>query len=89
MIPEHLQGKKAEQIIDEQRKRFEQQSNILYLTVDQYVCYLESFLLIAVKDALCNADKVKELVQEGGYQAQQRAIAFLNMVLPYEDKNIL
>jgi hypothetical protein len=85
MIPDYLKGKSAEQIIGEVGGRFV--DNVGF-DEEEYIVYLEGLLLIAVKDALMNAEEVKELVQEGKYQAQQRAIVFLNMVLPYDNKNL-
>lgn len=85
MIPAYLQGKSAAQIVDEQRERFVAEGyNDVNERVTRRVNQLEMLLLVAVKDALCNADEVKELIQEGEYQAMGRAIAFLNLVLPKE-----
>ena len=87
MIPEHLKGKSAAKIVDEERKRFDKQSIVTYLTADQRIRYLENLLLLAVKDALCNADG-KNLCGNDyglmGSEAEGRAIVFLNMVLPKE-----
>jgi hypothetical protein len=83
MIPYYLIGKSAAQIIGEVRRNFAYDNDKNVAVIDEkYIVYLEGLLLIAVKDALMNAEEVKELVQEGEYQAQQRAMGFLNMVLP-------
>jgi predicted metal-dependent RNase len=86
MIPKYLQGKSAVQIIKEQRERFIAES---YNNVDERVrdriMQLENMLLLAVKDALMNVDNGEIVVINGHLQdAEQRAIAFLNMVLPYK-----
>lgn len=91
MIPEHLQGKCAVQIVDEQRDRFISEP---YNDVDERVAkrikQLERMLLIATTHALMNADG--KVLCDGDYglmgsEAEGRAIAFLNIVLPYEEKN--
>lgn len=81
MIPTYLQGKSAAQIVGEQGHILREKG----MTEKDYILHLEMLLLIAVKDALCNCDEIKELIQDGEYLAQQRAIAFLNMVLPYKE----
>ena len=85
MIPTHLQGKSATEIVTEQRQRFISKS---YHNVNERIIYriaeLEILLMLAVKDALCNAEEIKELIQDGEYKAQQRAIVFLNTILPKE-----
>jgi hypothetical protein len=92
MIPKHLQGKSAAQICSEMKTRW----FILSESIDRedYILLLEGFMLQAVTHALCNADEVivesddksyKEMVKS--QEAEGRAIAFLNIVLPYEEKN--
>lgn len=86
MIPAYLKGKSAAQIVDEMNERF--WNNVQYCggkVKDDYKPMLNGLLLLAVKDALMNADEVNELVEKGEYQARQRAIVFLNTVLPYEE----
>jgi hypothetical protein len=87
MIPDYLKGKSAADIVNEVRNNFifKDRHTPETLSVEGYCDYLETHLLLAVKDALCNADEVKELIQEGQYNAMGRAIAFLNMVLPYKE----
>lgn len=87
MIPEHLQGKSAAQILDKIRENFERQKTVTYLTDYNYAKLLEEFLLLAIKDALCNTDG--KTLCDGDYglmgsEAECRAIAFLNTVLPKE-----
>lgn len=81
-IPEYLKGKSAAQIVDVMTLKF---ISGTHDNGEDYIKYLEMLLLLAVKDALMNCDEVKELIQNGEYQAQQRAIAFLNIVLPYKE----
>jgi len=81
MIPIHLVGKSAVQIADEITLRF---ISGLHDNGEDYIKYLEMLLLLAIEDALMNCEEVKELIEDGEYQAQQRAIAFLNIVLPKE-----
>jgi len=88
VIPGHLQGKNAEQIVEESKEEYENHAYNKYLSID-YKEYLEKLLLLAVKDALMSADG-KNLC-DGDYElmgseAECRAIAFLDMVLPYEEK---
>ena len=78
MIPTHLEGKNAEQIVNDMIGR------TCDMTDEEYYRHLEGFLVLAVKDALCNADEVKELIQDGEYKAPSRAIVFLNTILPKE-----
>lgn len=86
MIPEYLKGKSAAQIVDEQRERFISEP---YNDVDERAArrikQLEGMLLKAVTHALMNADGVA--MCDGDYglmgsEAEGRAIAFLNLVLP-------
>jgi len=84
MIPTYLQGKSAVQIMNEVKVKFIDKKYGV-INIDDYVKFLQIVLLIAVKDALCNCDEVKELIQDGEYHAQQRAIAFLNLVLPFKE----
>lgn len=81
MIPAHLQGKSAENIIT----RIKQSAT--ELTDRQYIKKLEYLVLLAIKDALCNTDG--KMLCDGDYglmgsEAECRAIAFLNTVLPKE-----
>ena len=86
MIPIYLVGKSAVQIIDEINKRFFKSVGHVSMEAQaDYIRNLEYWLCLALGDALCNCDEVKELIQEGEYLAQQRAIAFLNLVLPKGD----
>ena len=85
MIPTYLQGKSAVQICNEMRYNIFRNHTIETIGMGNYLQQLEMLLLLAVKDALCNADEIKELIQEGEYCAMGRAIAFLNTVLPYEE----
>lgn len=86
MIPAHLQGKSAENIIT----RIKQSAT--ELTDRQYIKKLEYLVLLAIKDALCNTDGERvgsplaniEEFSKLGIDAERRAIAFLNMVLPKE-----
>lgn len=95
MIPEHLKGKSAATICSEMKTRFYTLSE----SIDQadYIMLLEGFMLMAVTHALCNADEVgiesgnspydrpyKDMVKAA--EAEGRAIAFLNLVLPKETK---
>jgi transcription antitermination factor NusA-like protein len=84
MIPKHLVGRSAARIVDEVKRKFAKESHIDYYR--EYAQQLEMLLLLSVKDALMNAEEIKELIDEGQYNAMSRAIAFLNMVLPYEEK---
>ena len=86
MIPTYLQGKSAIEICNSMRYRVFKGHSVDTPKFDTYIQELEMLLVLAVKDALCNADEVKELIVEGEYRAMGRAIAFLNMVLPYEEK---
>lgn len=85
MIPKYLDGKSAVEIVDEIRDNFNNiETGDLKTLREDYIRNLEYWLVLAVKDALMNCEEVKELIQDGEYQAQQRAIAFLNTVLPKE-----
>jgi hypothetical protein len=89
MIPDYLVGKSAAHIIGEQNIKFfaKTTSETRQEDIYSYAIYLEGLLLIAVKDALCNADdRIQETVLRG-VEAEGRAIAFLCMVLPYKEKN--
>lgn len=85
MIPKHLQGKNAEQILSEVSMRiFSSSSN---MPCGEYLKKLEEVAILAIKDALCNADdvmQVKELVEYVNDGPEQRAVIFLNTVLPGE-----
>jgi hypothetical protein len=81
MIPTYLQGKSATQIMNKVKDRCFVRSK----TDIGYTRCLEQLLLIAVKDALCNAeDRFTETVVRG-VRAEARAIAFLNKVLPQKE----
>jgi len=95
MIPKHLQGKSAIQIIDEINKKFFGEiTRTKYVSAQlqaDYIRNLEYWLGLAVKDALCNADELKDTGEYDDYtikgeEAEGRAIAFLNFVLPYKEK---
>jgi len=80
MIPEHFQGKNAEQIANGVRKKWEHRLNAY--DNEDYIKELEKLLVLAVKDALMNADgKVLCNNDYGlmGSEAEVRAIAFLNV----------
>lgn len=88
MIPKYLLGMNAAEIMAAQRKKFfteSEEDNGDTIHYD-YAKHLERMLLLAVGDALVNAEETKELIEEGKYQAQQRAVIFLNKVLPQEDE---
>lgn len=89
MIPQYLQGKSAIEICVEMKSKFAlKRASLTNDKVNEYYeRFIEGLLLIAVKDALCNADG-KNLC-DGDYglmgsEAECRAIAFLNTVLPKE-----
>lgn len=84
MIPKYLQGKSAAQIMDEVHNRIVSLNS--NTPMNDLLNKLEMIALIAVKDALCNADEEKYWVHmsQRGAEAEGRAIAFLNMVLPKE-----
>jgi hypothetical protein len=84
MIPKHLKEKSALQICAKMKEKYHLSHNA---TPRDYIVYIEGLLLLAVKDALCDADGVK--MCDGDYglmgsEAEVRAIAFLNTVLPKE-----
>ena len=84
MIPAHLKGKSASSICAEMHERFVMTHNA---TREDYTRYIEGLLLIAVTHALCNADGIA--LCDGDYglmgsEAEGRAIAFLNEILPKE-----
>lgn len=92
MIPDYLRGKSAAKILDEVKGRIVSSSEEGTF-FDRYVAYADAMLLIAITHALCNADEVlvesadkafKDMVRS--QEAEGRAIAFLNMVLPKEIK---
>jgi hypothetical protein len=78
MMPKHLEGKSAVEIMNELKKKWSGYED------ERYIEILEVLLFNAVEHALLNADEVKELISEGQYNAMPRAITFLNMVLPME-----
>lgn len=75
MIPAHLKGKSAIQISTEMAQRFWKHPDV---TEEEYMRWLETTLVIAIKDALCAADMETEPTACG------RAIAFLNHVRPHD-----
>jgi hypothetical protein len=80
-----LEGKTGQEIVDRMTLKFASQyskEDVKDDLDDDYILHLEGLVLLAVEHALLNCEEVKELIQEGEYQAQQRAIAFLNTVLP-------
>ena len=86
MIPEYLKGKSAAVICNEMKTRFYTLSESI--SKEDYILLLEGFLIQAVTHALCNADPSKNWSEvDRAQEAQGRAIAFLNIVLPYEEKN--
>lgn len=86
-IPNYLQGKSAAQIIVEVHKRF--LNEVTDYVILDYAKYLEMLLLLAVKDALINADN--ELYGSSyevmGREAEDRAVAFLNIILSRKHEN--
>lgn len=89
MIPKHLQKKSAEQICHDMVDRIILEEALDGITMEKlgerYTSRLEALLLLAVKDALMNADGVN--ICNGDYglmgsEAECRAITFLNQVLP-------
>lgn len=92
MIPKHLQGMSAVEIVDKVRIRAYHKA----LSIEQYVMALEGMLLLSITHSLVNAsddvpglggdptDSYKQ--QCKGQNAEGIAIAFLNHVLPYEEK---
>jgi hypothetical protein len=94
MIPEYLKGMNAAEIMAAQRKKFFTECENEYDNMDgihyDYAKHLETMLLMAVGDALCNCDtqlRVNELVAGISDGPNDRGIVFLNMVLPYENIN--
>lgn len=90
MIPVHLKGKSATVICEEMKTRF---FNVCDgVNEKDYTLLLEGFLIQAVMHAMCNADGERsgsvlaniEEYSKLGVDAEQRAIAFLNIVLPKE-----
>lgn len=81
MIPEHIKGKSAEQIIDEMTLRF---ISGTHNYGEDYVKYLEGLLLLAVKDALCNCDGMQGTYVNYVESVEGKTIVFLNTVLPKE-----
>jgi hypothetical protein len=84
-IPEYLKGKSAVEIVVEMHNRFSIGADDDENDYIMYAQYLEKVLVLAVKDALCNCDKnmrVNELVSGVTDGPGDRAIVFLNMVLP-------
>jgi len=79
MIPAHLKGKSAMRICADMHEQFVMTHNA---TREDYTKYLEGLLLIAVTHALCNCDATGKLHLDRALEAEGRAIAFLNMVLP-------
>lgn len=88
MIPEYLQGKNTEYIMDKVSERFH--SNHPTLIGDEffqaYIEELEVLLSLAVRYALCNADSENYgfVGREREIHAEDRAVIFLNRVLPKE-----
>lgn len=88
MIPTHLQGKNAIQIVDELEKKWWMfEHDTPEVDYKNFIRHLEGLLLLAVGDALCNCDKhmrVQELIAGNTDGPGDRAIVFLNTVLPKE-----
>lgn len=90
MIPAHLKGKSAAVICEEMKTRFFTLGE--GVSDKDYIILLEGFLIQAVMHAMCNADIKREGSYLGhiedyskvGIESEQRAIAFLNIVLPKE-----
>lgn len=84
MIPEYLKGKSAIEICAEMNNKYHMSHNA---SSRDYTHYIEGLLLLAVKDALMNADGVAlcgndyELM---GSEAECRAVVFLNLMLSKE-----
>jgi len=86
MIPKHLEGMSAAEIVESVSGQLCAPDKFVYdRDYYKYITRLECLLLLAVKDALMNANEVNELIQQGEYKAQQRAIVFLNIVLPCKE----
>lgn len=73
MIPTQIKGKSAEEIFYTFRNSVQHET---------YVNALETFLKLAISNALLNADQTYEHIQVGEYRAEQRAIEFLNLLVP-------
>lgn len=83
MIPEYLKGKSAVQILEDMENRiYSSNSTSPFSDSNEKMRML---LIIAVKDALMNADATGKLHKDRAEQAEGLAIAFLNEVLPYEE----
>jgi len=89
MIPEHLQGKSGAKVLSEAKKRITQRhiDFDVDIIVIQHIAFMETMLLLAIRDALMNVDG--KVLCDGDYalmgsEAEGRAIAFLDMVLPKE-----
>jgi hypothetical protein len=78
MRPKHLDNKTGEQIVEEAAKKFEFEVSAYDDT--NYIKWLEKIVLLAVKDALLNANYAYET------KSYDRAITFLNTILPCEEK---
>ena len=90
MIPDYLRGKSAAQIVDRMRHDiWTSQTGSGEEATENYVRHIEILLLLAVKDALMNADG-KNLCDNDyglmGSEAECRAIAFLNKVKYYRKR---
>lgn len=77
MIPTYLQGKSAAQIVDSVKEKWKHRLEAY--DDEDYIKELEMLLIVAVQDALCNADEEYTHIGAG-----KRASAFLNMVCPKE-----
>lgn len=82
MIPKHVQGKSASQIMVEMKQAFPG-------TAEDWTQYLEILVMLAIKDALVNADEaVPTALPFGsvwgykGEMAEGLAMAYLNSVCP-------
>lgn len=90
MIPAYLKGKSAAQILDDAKRRIITSSD--EGTIDErYMAFADRMLVIAITHALCNADDAlvescdphnKHMIK--AQEAEGRAIAFLNAILPKE-----
>lgn len=91
MIPKHLKGKSAAEIVGMFKDNYISKS---YNNVEErtlfYIRQLEIYLLLAIKDALMNAESMSccETLTSRGLDAEGRAIAYLNLLAPYKVKEL-
>jgi hypothetical protein len=88
MIPKHLQEKSAVQIVGSIKGQICGIDKFVYdRDYNRYIILLEKLLVLAVRDTLMNADG--KVLCDGDYalmgsEAEVRALAFLNTVVPKE-----